>query len=202
MLEANRSLSHKQVYDILRATAKDLGPVGDDNDFGMGRVNAYEAVLMAMSMSGNFFPQAFAVTQGTLVSGGLNDLQGSDNKYVIVAGRPLISQPIGAAAIEMETTGTQTTASKLEFSIEARASMANITQQISLYNYQTQTWELIDSRTAAMSDTVTKVTITTNPSRFIDASTKKMKAQFKLSGPGATALWNTAVDQAWWTVTP
>ena len=49
ILEANPYLDHHGVKDILMNTALDLGPDGFDNQFGMGRVNAYEAVLEALA---------------------------------------------------------------------------------------------------------------------------------------------------------
>lgn len=49
MLEANPSLDHYAIKDLLEATAVDLGAPGKDNQFGSGRVDAYEAVLSAMS---------------------------------------------------------------------------------------------------------------------------------------------------------
>lgn len=49
MLEANPDLDHYGVKEILEATAKDLGAFGEDNVFGFGRVNAYEAVLGALA---------------------------------------------------------------------------------------------------------------------------------------------------------
>jgi subtilisin family serine protease len=48
MLEANPDLDHYDIMRILRDTAKDLAPTGDDNDSGKGRVQAYEAVLKAL----------------------------------------------------------------------------------------------------------------------------------------------------------
>lgn len=47
MLEANPSLDHDQVVQILEDTSLDLGAPGPDNVFGAGRVNAFEAVSNA-----------------------------------------------------------------------------------------------------------------------------------------------------------
>lgn len=48
MLEANPDLDHYDIMRILRDTAKDLPPAGDDNDSGKGRVQAFEAVKKAL----------------------------------------------------------------------------------------------------------------------------------------------------------
>jgi hypothetical protein len=37
-------MSQTELYEALKESAVDLGPVGKDNDFGWGRVNAYEAL--------------------------------------------------------------------------------------------------------------------------------------------------------------
>ncbi len=51
MLEANPNLDHFEVKEILQQTSVDLGPPGMDNSFGAGRVDALEAVLLALEMA-------------------------------------------------------------------------------------------------------------------------------------------------------
>ncbi len=48
--EACPDLSVNEVKQILLDTAHDLGPAGNDNDYGMGMVDAVEAVNIALSM--------------------------------------------------------------------------------------------------------------------------------------------------------
>jgi len=48
--EACPDLTVEQVIQILYDTAYDLGPAGEDNSYGYGMVDAYEAVLLAQSM--------------------------------------------------------------------------------------------------------------------------------------------------------
>lgn len=47
--QANPSLSSEQVKQIILDTAADLGDEGDDNTYGMGVVNTYEAVIRALA---------------------------------------------------------------------------------------------------------------------------------------------------------
>ncbi|MBD3170436.1 MAG: S8 family serine peptidase [candidate division Zixibacteria bacterium] len=50
MKQANPGLPPEDIKQILMDTAYDLGPSGEDNTYGWGMIDAYEAVQMAMSM--------------------------------------------------------------------------------------------------------------------------------------------------------
>ncbi len=52
MLSAEPGLAPDEIKSILQQTAVDLGPAGSDNEFGAGRVDAYEAVLAANGSNG------------------------------------------------------------------------------------------------------------------------------------------------------
>jgi bacillopeptidase F len=52
MKEVNPNLTTDQIGEILLETATDLGQQGEDNAYGMGIVDAYEAVMLAMSNDG------------------------------------------------------------------------------------------------------------------------------------------------------
>ena len=49
MLSVNSELREDQVKTIIQQTANDMGPGGFDIDFGYGRVNAYQAVLLSLA---------------------------------------------------------------------------------------------------------------------------------------------------------
>ena len=49
MVSANPGLSHDDIKQALEDTAVDLGDVGKDNEYGSGRVDAYEAVTLVAS---------------------------------------------------------------------------------------------------------------------------------------------------------
>jgi len=51
MRQANPDLSVEEIKEIIFQTAYDLGDSGEDNDYGWGMVDAYEAVAMAIFLS-------------------------------------------------------------------------------------------------------------------------------------------------------
>lgn len=52
MLDANPNLTPLEVKNIIMSTSKEWGPANNDNEYGNGRLDAYEAVKTAGSFSG------------------------------------------------------------------------------------------------------------------------------------------------------
>ncbi len=96
------------------------------------------------------------------------------------------------------------TVSELRFTLEANANQANIGQKIALYNYVTNSYEELDSRTATTSDSVVAVIVTSNPARFIEPNTRAMntKVSYKATGPVLSYPWLARIDQAIWRISP
>ena len=56
LLERNRELDTGAVIDLMTAGAEDLGPQGRDEDFGLGRVNAYASLKALQQMGSDQHP--------------------------------------------------------------------------------------------------------------------------------------------------
>ncbi len=81
MRQANPNLTSEQVREIILSTATDLGADGEDNAYGMGIINAYDAVIMAMSLLDGWGVMAGVVTDqasGTPIQGAVVSVVGRD----------------------------------------------------------------------------------------------------------------------------
>jgi len=80
MRQACPELTVEQIKQILLDTAHDLGTTGDDNSYGKGMVDAYEAVQMALDQCVPHPPTAFSGTADTTVNSGVTiTLTGDDD---------------------------------------------------------------------------------------------------------------------------
>ena len=77
-------------------------------------------------------------------------------------------------------------------------------QRLSLRNFDVNTWEVADERTASYVDAAIHVTIDTDPDRLIEPGTRSMRMRAEWFDPGDVlfAGWSARIDQAIWTVVP
>jgi serine protease AprX len=99
MREANPDLSSDEIKQILLDTARDLGEEGEDNVYGKGMIDAYEAVLHALALRHDFGALAGTITdentgnpiEGAIISVSERNLAVASNS----AGRYYMFLPAG-----------------------------------------------------------------------------------------------------------
>ncbi len=143
-------------------------------------------------------PTAASVLSGTPVSGGVAQLQGSDDAYSRL-------QASGKNAMQVSITGkaSKAQASELRFSVEAAATGSTTRQDIALFDFAAGAWVTLRQGIATTTD-ATVVTATTNqPGRFIEAGTLRVLARvtFVPSG-GKRVVTSARIDQASWARVP
>lgn len=149
-------------------------------------------------------PDTFSLSRGLVISGGLNDLWRCEDWRLVM--RPWIVLSGAEFPIQLVVEGTTPNASpsQLWFVWEAHASIPNITERVELFNFQTQTWEQVNTRTATTSDQRITVQITTNPQRFIEPGTRRMRAKISYKEAGIVLVypWQARVDETYWDIIP
>jgi len=147
-------------------------------------------------------PQSFFLQRGLLTSGGLSDLFASDDSVLAVQLGPVPS--VIEAPVQVVVEGTAPTGSPLElgFLLEAHVSSSNISQQIELFNFVIGTWQVVDTRSATVGDSIAHVHVTTNPGRYIRTSDRRVmaKVSYRALGPVPIFLWTASLDRAHWTI--
>jgi hypothetical protein len=143
---------------------------------------------------------SYTTVRGIETGGNQQSLESSDDDRLSF--RPGIVFSTQQAPVEIRFDGTAPTANPngLAFSIESSASFGNAQQAILLWNYKTGAYETLDTRNVSLEDDVYRVTVTTNPSRFIEAGTLAMRAAVTVRavGPSFAYPWTYRIDKAWW----
>ena len=178
-------------------TFASAGYLGAGNwDFSMG-VESGAAPL-------NFSPTTLNSIRGTHVSGDLNALLNSDNVRLVK--RPGAVFTTGQSPIVQEIIGTapQQTATELRLRVESHASSGSISQKVSMFDYVSGVYVLLDTRNMTVTDNQIDVVITTNASRFIQAGSRQIKAliEYKAAGPVVSYPWEARIDHTLWSLVP
>lgn len=136
---------------------------------------------------------------GTTVSGGIAALRYTEDQRFLanLGAQPSVTR---AAMVELKGLTTILNPSKLRFKLEAN-SVANMTQKIELFNFQTQLYETLDSRTATTSDSVVTVDVSGDRSRFVDQGSGELRARISYRAIGvAITMPLGRIDHAQWIV--
>lgn len=153
----------------------------------------------------NLSALSYTVVRGREPLGDLLSLGASDDDYLSV--RPTILAAAGVPPIQIEVQGisTGTTAVNLKFKLETNTFNGPATQRVSLFNYVTNQYELLDTRAATSVDGEATIEVTSNAARFIapasHATPRRVKALVGFT-PGVLILstWRGRIDKVSWTI--
>lgn len=145
----------------------------------------------------NGLVETLIINTGSLAVGSVEALAESDNLDVSIRRGNSVQ-----SIVQFDLTGTSWIESPEELMFVYEASVfarSGVTQTISLLNFESGQYEVVDSRPASrFVDSRVAVLTTGDPTRFVEESTKKMKGQVRYQGDVARLQFTANVDQAFW----
>ncbi len=151
----------------------------------------------------NFAVDNVMAIRGNVLSGSLSSIGTTDgNYYVVQAG--LVPTPNDAPIqIVFEGTCLWTDISKIQFEVRHKVSSLNLGQTVDLWDWNTNSWVNFDTSAGSTTDVTTTI-LGTNPDRFVDPVSKKMKARLSVKKTGIvpTLAYKDSVDYANFIVNP
>lgn len=145
-------------------------------------------------------PGSFAVDAGSLVGGGLSELQSSNNQYVSIQNDEFDPD----AAIRCEGTSSLSSTSAISIDFEYGGSRNDMFATLQLWDFVASNWVTVATGTVALSDTTLSARITTNPSRFIGPSglLRMRGVMFTVAEVSGFDGWAQRIDMVRWTIEP
>ncbi|MEM7454360.1 MAG: hypothetical protein AAF456_08385 [Planctomycetota bacterium] len=145
------------------------------------------------------YSDSLNIAAGQLRSGTIEELKNSDNEDVSMDRGNSISS---VTTMELKTTTAVELPSQLNFVIEASVfARGNVTQTVSLYNYDSDQFEEVDSRLARrFIDQTIQVAPVGDLSRFVEPGTGCMEARIRFQGATQRMQFTANVDRAYWEV--
>jgi hypothetical protein len=147
-----------------------------------------------------FSPNDVQVTRGQLESGGLSEILGSDDRYLVVQQRPPFSAVDPSVGVVVTGVAPGGGLAGLAVTVESQCSAAPssaILQTVELFNWSANRFERIGERTPRTSDaTITLWAGGGNPGRFVEAGTQRVRTRLSWFDRGALAPnWAVRIDQ-------
>jgi hypothetical protein len=142
----------------------------------------------------------FLVTRGTYVSGGVEDLQFSDNQDLSV--RRSTSDIQSRVFIEIKSTSLVANPATFDFTLEASVfARSNVVQSLDLFDYVADAWEEVDVRNASrFNDSTVVASPSGDLSRFVQPGTNCIEARLRFQSNVARQQFTANIDQANWTI--
>ncbi|MEM7456620.1 MAG: hypothetical protein AAF456_19905 [Planctomycetota bacterium] len=153
-----------------------------------------------VSGPGLYVPQLSLVNRGTFVSGDDEALAQSDNVDYSVTRNLADIQSI--TEVEVATISGESNPSQLQMTVEASVfARSPVTQQISLFNFDSGSYETIDSQNAQrFTDKVVVVDASGDLSRFVQNGTNQVRARIRFESVSQRQQFRSDIDRVLWTI--
>jgi len=188
------------VSQISHCTSVAVAPDGTIYFTDLGTMNGMDGRLWRLTPNAEQIkPENATIIRGEHVSGDITDMFEDDNSYYIVKrGRELNLSGV-QIMYDVSAHATSANASKLEFTSIASSSLSGVTQKIYLFNYTTNQYDLVDTRTIGTSESSVTITITSNSEDYIQDQSFEVKSRIQWIKTGfAPASWQTKTDKVHW----
>jgi outer membrane protein assembly factor BamB len=136
---------------------------------------------------------------GQLVSGGAAQMGASDDNYAVIqdgtATLRLRSTPQVRAEIELNSTYSNLTKLGLRFEASADPG-SSATQTLEMFNWSTNSYEVVDQRPASTTDMTVNVQLTGNVNRFLQPNTRLVRVRCNWWSTPQPGPWQVRIDHA------
>lgn len=136
---------------------------------------------------------------GAIASGDLADLETSDDSRLILRGSKTATTPTIRLVVDAMT--TEFSPSGFTLTVESSANTPNVEQEIQMFNWDTNSFEIVDSRSVSfLQDSSFEVDLSVDPSIYINQKTGAIRARvdYSPSGPVLFYPWSARLDQLVW----
>lgn len=147
------------------------------------------------------FPFNYSIIAGNHVSGSFVDLWFVDGSSLKIQ-ESLAAESVFAISVIIESQAPVANITSLTFNLDAFVNLPGNELKVSLFNYQTNDWVEIARQPAPTTLVPLSWTVGSAPARFVNASTKRMRAKVEWRPVQAesSTLLLTTMDRATWTV--
>lgn len=147
-------------------------------------------------------PDTFTRIRGLPVSGGLPDLQQSDDARLVTRPDVFRTSVIPPVQLEIGAASPVEHPSEIRLRVESHASVNNIQQRVLCYDFDAQQYVQMDARVMPTTDGVVEVRIASNPGRYIEDGTRRMKVLLQYNAIAFTIapVWQARQDLVAWII--
>lgn len=151
------------------------------------------------------YPNSFSIMFGSLVSGGLSDLTGSDDSYLVIQNGSTFLITQSPITVEFTGMASKGTTSEVKFSYEGKVNLVGLMQRLDMWDYTASggagAFVQVDERSAALTDELINVTKTSDAQNYLKGNGEvRSRLRVRDDTPAFLASWRSFSDLLTWTI--